>query len=446
MRNCLKIVIVGGGSVNWVPRIVKDMLLTPCLQDAEYVLYDIKASAARLTGRLLQKLVQELDCGATITATDDRAAAFKGAHYYVITISTGGLPSMAHDLRIPEEYGIYHTVGDTAGPGGWARAIRNFDVFVGLAEAINQHSPGAMVLNYTNPMTFLTNVLALTCDGPVVGLCHGLFESLEFLERYYRIRQPDKLAVAYSGLNHFFWITKAKYGRRDLLKDLRRKLATKTFADLGKEYTADAIGFFSHCDLATELFRTAGVMPFTADRHTCEFMTPYITSKANLKKYRLHRTTIEFRRELFRNTQQNVRDLIKVKELPAEYRERTRETAADIIAAHATGGIFPDVGNVPNVGQMPDLPSGTVVETPIMVDVNGFTPLPQPRLPAVAAGLLQPCANAVNMTVRACFTGDRDLALQALRIDPTCARLNLDEITEMGTRLLRAHRKWVSCF
>ncbi len=36
----------------------------------------------------------------------------------MVTISTGGLQAMATDLSIPEEYGIYQTVGDTVGPGG----------------------------------------------------------------------------------------------------------------------------------------------------------------------------------------------------------------------------------------------------------------------------------------------------------------------------------------
>ena len=66
---------------------------------------------------------------------------------------------MAHDLAIPEKYGIFHTVGDTSGPGGWARLMRNFSVFKKLAEDINRHAPGAMVLNYSNPMTTLTQIL-----------------------------------------------------------------------------------------------------------------------------------------------------------------------------------------------------------------------------------------------------------------------------------------------
>jgi alpha-galactosidase len=67
-------------------------------------------------------------------------------------------------------YGIRHTVGDTS---GWARALRNAPVFVELAAEINRRVPGALVLNYANPMNVLTTLLARACTGPVIGLWNG---------------------------------------------------------------------------------------------------------------------------------------------------------------------------------------------------------------------------------------------------------------------------------
>lgn len=439
-----KIVIVGGGSVTWTPRIVRDMFLTPSLSDAEYVLYDIRPTAAKFTARFLERLKKEFGCKATITPTDDREKAFRKADYFLITISTGRFQAMAHDLAIPEDYGIYHTVGDTCGPGGWARSIRNFDTFVDLGRAINRFAPGAMVLNYTNPMTVLTNVLCNICDGPVVGLCHGVFENLEFLKNYYHLKDESEMSAKYSGLNHFFWITEIRARGRDLLADLRRRIATKSFEDLGHEYATDEIGFWSRCDLATDLFRLTGVMPYIGDRHTCEFMPPYLTNKRLMKKYRLARTSIKSRRDRMQLEIDRLKGIMKQKELPETYRKRTRETAADIISAHIDGRTFVDVGNLPNVGQMQDLPLDTVVETPVLVDRNGFTPVPQPPLPELVVGMLEPCARAFDMTAEACFTQDRELALHALHLDPLCAHLDITRVREMGERLLHAHRKWIS--
>jgi alpha-galactosidase/6-phospho-beta-glucosidase family protein len=57
-----------------------------------------------------------LHTGGSFVATDNREEAFTDADYFTITISTGGLPAMAHDLALPEEYGIFHTAGDACGP------------------------------------------------------------------------------------------------------------------------------------------------------------------------------------------------------------------------------------------------------------------------------------------------------------------------------------------
>jgi len=46
-----KILIVGGGSRNWTPSLVRDMMLQPELAEAEYVIYDPDSKASRLVGR-----------------------------------------------------------------------------------------------------------------------------------------------------------------------------------------------------------------------------------------------------------------------------------------------------------------------------------------------------------------------------------------------------------
>jgi alpha-galactosidase/6-phospho-beta-glucosidase family protein len=441
-----KIVFVGGGSNAWTPKIVKDMLLTESISDCEFVLYDINTKASDLNVKLLESLNTRFKTKATFVSTDDRKKAFKNADYFIITISTGGLDAMAHDLAIPEQYGVYHTVGDTSGPGGWSRLIRNFDVFVGLAHDFNKYAPGAVVLNYTNPMTTLTDVLARVCKGPVVGLCHGLFENLRFLKEYYKFESEEDFAVQYAGLNHFFWITAIKAGGKDLLADLQSRLKTKGFTDLLRDSAPDPMGFKSNRELATELFKvTGGVMPYLGDRHTCEFFPCYITSKANLKKYKLLRTTIAQRKAGFAEREAELKKMIDGN-LPKYMHERSRETAADIVKAHSGGKAFIDVGNMPNIGQISNLPMGTVVETAVRVDANGFTPVAFGPLPEKVVGLVAPYAAVFNMTVDACFRKDKALALHALQIDPVCSHLNADQVKEMGEKLIAAHKPFITVF
>lgn len=436
-----RIVIVGGGSNAWTPNLVKDMLLTEPLADSTFVLYDIKRPAADLVAAFLEKLNARLGTRASFVPTADRRRAFADAAYVVVTISTGGLDAMAHDIAIPEEYGIFHTVGDTSGPGGWARFLRNYTVFADLARDINRWAPGAMVLNYTNPMAALTDVLARACTGPVVGLCHGLFENLAFLTRHYRLASGADVSVSYGGVNHFFWTNRIRARGKDLLEDLRAKVRRRGFTALIRESSPDPMGFRSNRELATALFNETGIMPYLGDRHTSEFFPSYLTSREAIRRYRLVRTPIAERRQGFRERDRRLRAMVKG-EIPEQFTSRSRETAADIIAAHATGRPFIDVGNVPNVGQIANLPRGPVVETAVRVDGNGFSPVCFGDLPQPVLGLVEPHAHVEATVVRACLERDRDLAFAALRLDPLCAHLTGDRVREMGARLLGAHRKF----
>ena len=77
-------------------------------------------------------------------------------------------------------------------------------------------------------------------------------------------------------------------------------------------------------------------------------------------------------------------------ELPEAYRTRSRETAADIIAAHVADEPFIDVGNLQNTGQIDNLPRGVPVETAVRIDAGGFTPAVGARVSAGGRRLLRP--------------------------------------------------------
>ena len=100
--------------------------------------------------------------------------------------------------------------------------------------------------------------------------------------------------------------------------------------------------------------------------------------------------------------------------------------------------------DLPNIGQVPDLPPGTVVETAMRVDAGGFTPLASGPLPAAVLGLVEPWARTFHLAVEACLEGSLAAALQALRLDPVCAHLAGPRVEEMGRRLLRAHRRYLA--
>jgi len=436
-----RIVIVGGGSSHWSPKLLADLMLTPALADQTYVLHDLSEPNLSRIGRFAIKLARTLGVGAQIEMETDPERALAGADYVLITISTGGLESMAHDLAVPEAYGVYHTVGDSIGPGGWSRTLRNVPPFVELAERINRLAPRAYVLNYTNPMAQLTRALGLRCARPVVGLCHGLFENLEFLKGFFGLASEDEMSVRYAGLNHFFWITGLTVRGEDGLAWLRHKLESQTLPELRAAAEPGVVNSY----VADELYRATGLIPYLADRHTSEFFSPYLTSAANLERYRIKRTSIADRQESLRRAESAIEEMT-AGGIPERYRQRSRETAADIMSAIATGRPFIDVGNLPNAGQVANLPRGVVVETPVVVTPSGFDAVAMGELPEPARTWVERCAQVQEATTQAALSGDLEQALAALALDPLCAHLTWSQVREMGLRLLRATAQWLPQF
>jgi alpha-galactosidase len=164
-------------------------------------------------------------------------------------------------------------------------------------------------------------------------------------------------------------------------------------------------------------------------------------SEDRLSKYGIHRTTIEERYEKLRIWKEEVMQLIEGKE-PITY-DRTRETAADIVEAVALGKEFIDIVNVPNQGQIPNLPLGGIVETLGVVNSLGFTPISAGPLPEPIRRLVLPHLENSETLYEAASTGNYDMALQALYNDPTCRHLDYADIRSMAHELLEANKEYL---
>lgn len=445
MAKPVKIAMVGGGSYNWTPRLVRDMVLTPGLENAEFRLLDINLTAAQEVGAAARRMCEDWALPATFEATKDEARALDGADFVVITISTGGYDAMQHDVHLPEKYGIFQTVGDTVGPGGWSRGLRNVPVFAHLAEQTKRYAPRAAILNYTNPLTTLTKTLALTTDQPVVGLCHGLFECYRTLMAIFGLKSEDEIKANFAGLNHFFWILDFTVRGRDGYAMLARKTKKAPFAELVKDVHKDEAGFHSDKWVASECLAEFGKLPYVGDRHISEFFSRYLApDEARLKEYRLVRTMVKERRANLKKRRKYVQDLASGKQ--SLEKERSRETAADIVSAISSGTEFVDVVNVPNRGQVSNLPEGAVVETLGVVNALGFTPLAAGPLPQNILNVTMPHVVNQELIVQAALEGDKKKAMDALINDPLCSHLTIPAIKRMGGELMEKNRKWLPQF
>ncbi len=434
--------MVGGGSYNWSPRLLCDLIQTPELENSEVVLLDINLQAAEDIKNAVDRLCADNNKKFHFTATNNEDEAFAGADFVVITISTGGLEMMQHDITIPEKYGIYQTVGDSVGPGGWARLLRNVPVFTDMALKIEKLSPGAVILNYTNPMAGLTGAISESTSLRNVGLCHGVFGTRAYLARIFEVDATD-IALRYGGINHFFWILDFSVKGENGYKLLREKLGRDTLLKYDKA-SKDAAGFSdNNHELFSELYENFGYLTYSADRHTSEFFTRYLTDLEMIEKFKLVRTSMADRQDSIDKAKQYALDLAAGKE---KIRTKSVETAVDIMKAFVTNKAFIDVVNLPNTGQIDNLPRGAVVETLGMVDAGGFAPICLGSMPESLKHISEVHCQIQLMTLEAAMTGNKKLALEALMLDPLCAKLTLSDVRTMASELLDATKDYLPRF
>src|SRR5450755_2858251 len=236
-----KITFVGGGSYQWTSKLLIDLVNMPSLVDAEVVIEDIDPAPIPRMLELVDHIAKVRGIGLHATGTTDQKAALEGADYVVVCISTGALQSMALDISIPERYGIKQSVGDTVGPGGIVRSLRNIPIMVDIARDMEQVCPDAWMLNLTNPMTALTRSVLRETSINAVGLCHEV-QLATFVLSLLLECDMRKMKLEIGGVNHLPIITACEVDGKDGLAalaemlehedDVRREPIAFNFAEL----------------------------------------------------------------------------------------------------------------------------------------------------------------------------------------------------------------------
>jgi alpha-galactosidase len=436
-----RICFIGGGSYNWMPKLLTDLALTRDLEGT-VVLQDINPTAMDDIQRFGRKTMASANANWDIETTSDLDRGLDGAEFVVVTITTGGLDTMALDLDIPEKYGIFQSVGDTVGPGGLSRALRNVPVMAGIAEAMARNCPTAWMLNLTNPMTVLTRVVGLTTPRlKVVGLCHELFGVRGALIRMFG-GSADDFEWRVAGLNHMIWLLDMTIRGRDGLHMVREFVADGRPLPVPQARGGWHEPFVDRWKLKLELFDVYGSLPAAGDRHLAEFF-PYFLTEAtgHGEDYGVLLTTIPNRRQQVASARAAVHAALSGDLPPLA---RSHEATADIVSAVSNGRSVRTIVNLPNTGQIDNLPRGAVVETLAEITSAGAQPLTVGVLPAGVLSTLQPHVTNQEMIAVAALEGDRRLALQAMVNDPLVP--NLQTARSMLDDLLAAHAEYLPQF
>ena len=437
----IKIAYIGGGSKLWARSFMQDLALAEGIC-GEVSLFDTDREAALRNQKIAQRIhakpqaVSKFD----YTVADSLEDCLQGADFVLISILPGTFREMHSDVHEPEKYGIYQSVGDTVGPGGVLRAMRTVPIFEGFARAIEANCPNAWVLNLTNPMSACVKALYDTFPGiKAFGCCHEVFHTQDFLccvlkeMRGIEATRRDIYTDA-SGINHFTWITKAQYQDIDLLAFLPEfmdRYFETGYYEKGnhQQWQTDPFAYANRVKM--DLFSRYGALAAAGDRHLAEFVNNrwYLADPETVKHWHFALTTVPFREE---NQRRQIEDSIAMANgtmdvLLAASGEELVELLQAIL------GLKTVVSNVnmPNRGQMPGLPMGSIVETNC-VFTNGFVqPVTASSLPSGALALVQQnCAN-IDLTCEGIRQRDLGKIFTAFLHQPLCSTLTVEQAREL---------------
>ena len=427
--------MIGAGSLVFSKTLMADLLATPALAGSEYRLMALTRTRLDKMHAFVQRMITDNGVQATVVSTTDRRAALKGADYVVVMIQSGGVEEFRQDYEIPLKYGVDQCIGDTLGPGGVFRALRHIPALLEIANDMRELCPQALLLNYANPMAMCCWALGRVPGLQFVGLCHGVQTTMDLIASY--TGQPkEEIDFLAAGINHMAWFLKLEHRGRDLYPVLKENL--------------EKPGYYVNEKVRAEVMRHFGYFMTESTGHLSEYLPYFRKNQMARDRYCDEPAFGGETGAYYKYCAMLAEKFSKSDPLALEstaLRPRSAEYCSHILEARETGKVFRLNGNLRNDGYITNLPPGCCVEVPIYVDRNGLNATVVGNLPSQCAALNMSNVQVQRLVVEASFTGDPELVMNAVAMDPlTAAVLTLREIREMVAEMLAAEAKWLPQF
>jgi 6-phospho-beta-glucosidase len=438
----VKLAILGGGGVR-MPAFVRAVLASRPGTFSEICLFEPDPHRRDTICALAAQIAVALGHPEVVTVTGDAAEAFTGAGYVFSAIRVGGDRGRVIDEEVALRRGI---VGqETTGPGGCAMALRTIPVVLAYCDLLSRCSPGAVLINFTNPAGLITQAICAQGKVRAVGVCDTPGGTVQRLAEFLAPGSASTgVRASYGGLNHLGWVCSIQADGRERLGE-----ALARFEELQE---------FDHRFAAfdPQLVRRVGAIP---TEYVYYFYDPrrYVDEVARAGASR-GQDVLRLNQELLSAVGQAFADggvqaawlaydmLLGVRRdtyMQTDMRgdngqgearaRRAARRAPDLAGARvggyeglalqvidglSGGGPRELIVNTRNGGSLDFLAAEDVVEVPARVTADGVQPLPGPRLPAAAQALVTQVKEYERGLVEAAMTGDAGLASVALSQHP----------------------------
>jgi 6-phospho-beta-glucosidase len=424
----IKLTYIGGGSTRAPGTVAALIVRGAAFAGSEVVLVDLDPDHLAIVERLARGMAEARGLDLRISSTTDRVAGLRDADIVLASFRPGGFEARVLDERLPLRHGI---VGqETQGPGGFFMALRSIAVVRDIVADIERVAPGAVLINYTNPVNIVSEAITHHSAIPTISLCEG---PLIFPPGAVRSAglDPSRLDAVLVGLNHTGWTVRQEYDGADVIGRIRQAADERSRRPSASPRS----------DRLLRLAATMGSLP-------SPYLDYYYFREETLAEARAKPTTraediMAETPDYWRHYEEQSRAAE-----PALDPGRSRggilelELAIDVIDAIVNDGGTVWPVNVPNRGGvLPGFPEDLVVEVPATVGRSGAVPIAQPALPATVRGLIEALGAYQALTAEAAWSGRRRDAVAALTSHPLVGSLTLAE--RIYDDMAAAHRAYL---
>lgn len=449
----VKIAMIGAGSIGFTRRLMRDILSVPELQDTLFAFTDISERNLDMVTQLCRRDIEANRLPAQIISTTDRRAAIADSDYIICMIRQGGLEAFQLDIDIPLKYGVDQCVGDTLCAGGIMYGQRTITALLDFCKDIREVAkPGALFLNYSNPMAM--NTWACNKYGGVraIGLCHGvqgahwqIAKVIELWAKKEGLLKPDEelhrkeVDVVAAGLNHQTWFIKVEWRGMDMIPML------PTLFDAHPEYRQTE-------KVRIDVLKRFGYYSTESNGHLSEYLPWYRKRPDEIMKWIdlsswINGETGGYLRVCTEGRNWFETDFPNWMKEPAwdiHTYQRSEEHGSYVIEGLETGRVYRGHFNVVNQGHITNLPDGCVVEIPGYVDRTGINMPVVGPLPLACAATCAASVRVQEMSVEAAVRGDVTLLKQAMLHDPLIGAVcDPEEVWQMTDEMLVAQAQWL---
>jgi 6-phospho-beta-glucosidase len=428
----MKVAVIGGGS-SYTPELINGFLeRVDQFPLEELWLADILPQRLDIVGGFAQRMVRAKGSPFQVRLTTDRREAIAGASYVTTQLRVGWMQARREDEYLGRRHGLIGQ--ETTGVGGMAKALRTIPVMLDIARDMRELAPGAPLVNFTNPAGLVTEALSRYApDITAVGVCNVpitakmmILEALELQDDAAALAQRAKLLTL--GLNHLSWHRGFTLDGEDMWPHVMKRFLAELEENDEAEWDPDTI-------------RTLNMIPnyylqyFYYTDHKLALQDAWPPSRAE--------EVMAIEEELLAQYAEPHRTE------PPEGLMKRGGAYYSTVATQLLNAHYNDLGethivNIAQKGAVAGWPHDWVLEIPCRVDRSGFKPIATTPLPRCAAGLLAQVKSYEILTAAAAFTGDRDLAYEALLAHPLGP--TADKITAVLDDMLLTHKAYLPQF